>query len=77
MGRVSGQNQQLWTVVLHMVRCICDFLKTFVYSTHFPSKMVKLKVVGKIQIPTCVAFMAVRIVWAWEALPQFASGFAK
>ena len=31
----------------------------------------------RFQIPTCVAFIAVRIVWAWEALPQFASGLAK
>ena len=80
VGRVSGQNQQLWTVVLHMVRCIRDFLKTFVYPfIPYPTKMVELNVVGKrrIDIPTCVAFMAVRIVCACEALPQLASGFAK
>ena len=62
--RVSRQNQQLWTVVLHMVRCIRDFLKKiFIPSfTIHPTKMVELK--RRIHIPTCVAFMAVRIVWA-------------
>ena len=48
-----------------MVRCIRDFLKTFVYPfIPYPTKMVELNVVGKrrIDIPTCVAFMAVRIV---------------
>ena len=47
VGRVSRQNQQLWPVILHMVRCIRDFLKTFVdpFIPH-PTMMEKLNILG-------------------------------
>ena len=64
--RVARQDQQLWTVVLHMVRCVRDFLnKSFVIpSLTIQPRLYSRKLLRKegLQIPTWVAFIAVRIV---------------